>query len=75
MFLVSSDKVYIVDKVEGNPSQINGHPQYAAVWLVVFPSGPYGSLQLSVIQGHTLEEGVSPRYSNQRLLCCWHAPP
>ncbi|KAI9449470.1 glyoxal oxidase, partial [Russula earlei] len=32
MFVVSPDKVYILDKVEGNPYQINGHSLYAVVW-------------------------------------------
>lgn len=37
MFVVSSDKVYILDKVEGNARQINGHSQYASIWWVVLP--------------------------------------
>ncbi|KAF9511806.1 copper radical oxidase [Hydnum rufescens UP504] len=32
MFLGSQDKVYILDKVEGNPTQINGHSAWAAEW-------------------------------------------
>ncbi|KAI0249264.1 glyoxal oxidase [Lactifluus subvellereus] len=32
MFVGSSDKVYILDKVEGNAHQINGHSLYASVW-------------------------------------------
>jgi hypothetical protein len=32
MFVVSPDKVYIVDKVEGNAYQINGHSLYSVVW-------------------------------------------
>jgi hypothetical protein len=33
MLLVGNDeKVYILDKVEGNSQQINGHPAYASVW-------------------------------------------
>ena len=32
MFVGSSDKVYIIDKVEGNAEQINGHSAYASVW-------------------------------------------
>jgi len=30
MFLGTLNKVYIIDKVENNPSQINGHPAWAA---------------------------------------------
>lgn len=30
LFLGTLDKVYIVDKTEGNPSDINGHPAWAA---------------------------------------------
>jgi len=29
MFLGTLDKVYIVDKVENNPAQVNGHPAWA----------------------------------------------
>jgi hypothetical protein len=32
MFVGSADKVYILDKVEGNAHQINGHSLYASVW-------------------------------------------
>ncbi|KAI0287184.1 glyoxal oxidase [Russula brevipes] len=32
MFVGGSDKVYILDKVEGNAHQINGHSVYASVW-------------------------------------------
>jgi hypothetical protein len=32
MFVGSPDKVYIIDKVEGNAYQINNHSAYAAVW-------------------------------------------
>ncbi|KAI0056364.1 DUF1929-domain-containing protein [Artomyces pyxidatus] len=32
MFVGSPDKVYILDKVEGNAQQINGHSLYASVW-------------------------------------------
>ncbi|KAI9441191.1 glyoxal oxidase [Lactarius indigo] len=32
MFVGGSDKVYIIDKVEGNAHQINGHSLYASVW-------------------------------------------
>ncbi|THH06457.1 hypothetical protein EW146_g9607, partial [Bondarzewia mesenterica] len=32
MFLGNEGKIYILDKVEGNPTQINGHSAYAAVW-------------------------------------------
>ena len=45
MFVVSADKVYVLDKVEGNAQQINGHSQYASIWLVVFPFCSYGFLK------------------------------
>lgn len=32
MFLGNDKKVYILDKAEGNPTQINDHPAWAAVW-------------------------------------------
>jgi hypothetical protein len=34
MFLGNEEKVYIMDKVEGNAAQINGHPAWASVWCV-----------------------------------------
>jgi hypothetical protein len=41
MFLGSSDKVYIIDKVEGNPTKINGHSAWASVWSALFPLDPW----------------------------------
>ncbi|VDB96303.1 unnamed protein product [Peniophora sp. CBMAI 1063] len=32
MFLGKTNKVYILDKIEGNAQQINGHSLYASVW-------------------------------------------
>ncbi|KEP52733.1 glyoxal oxidase [Rhizoctonia solani 123E] len=32
MFLGNEQKVYILDKTEGNPSQINGHPAWGVEW-------------------------------------------
>ncbi|KAI0284646.1 glyoxal oxidase N-terminus-domain-containing protein [Russula aff. rugulosa BPL654] len=32
MFVGSPDKVYIIDKIEGNAHQVNGHSAYASVW-------------------------------------------
>jgi hypothetical protein len=32
MFLGNDEKVYIMDKVEGNAEKINGHPAWASVW-------------------------------------------
>jgi hypothetical protein len=32
LLLGNEEKVYILDKVEGNGPQINGHPAYASVW-------------------------------------------
>lgn len=32
MFLGNDQKVYILDKVEGNPSTINGHPAWGVEW-------------------------------------------
>lgn len=32
MFLGNNEKVYILDKAEGNAAQINGHPAWGAVW-------------------------------------------
>ncbi|KAJ8592539.1 putative copper radical oxidase [Rhizopogon salebrosus TDB-379] len=32
MFLGNEEKVYILDKTEGNAAQINGHPAWGSVW-------------------------------------------
>jgi hypothetical protein len=32
MFVGNTEKVYILDKVEGNAAQINGHPAWGSVW-------------------------------------------
>jgi hypothetical protein len=32
MFVGNEQKVYILDKAEGNAAQINGHPAWGAVW-------------------------------------------
>ncbi|KAG8693539.1 hypothetical protein FRC09_010438 [Ceratobasidium sp. 395] len=32
MFLGNEQKVFILDKVEGNPSTINGHPAWGVEW-------------------------------------------
>lgn len=32
MFLGNNEKVYILDKAEGNAAQVNGHPAWGAVW-------------------------------------------
>jgi hypothetical protein len=32
MFLGNDEKVYMMDKVEGNKVQIGGHPGWASVW-------------------------------------------
>jgi hypothetical protein len=34
MFLGNEEKVYIMDKAEGNAATINGHPAWASVWCV-----------------------------------------
>ncbi|KAF8548394.1 hypothetical protein OG21DRAFT_1423147, partial [Imleria badia] len=35
MFLRNPEKAYILDKAEGNATQINGHSAWAAVWLAI----------------------------------------
>jgi hypothetical protein len=35
MFLGNEEKMYILDKAEGNAVQINGHPAWGAVWSVL----------------------------------------
>ncbi len=45
MFVGSKDKVYILDKVEGNAHQINGHPLYASVWLAILSQPFHGFIE------------------------------
>ncbi|KAJ7742495.1 copper radical oxidase variant A [Mycena maculata] len=35
MFLGNNDKVYIIDKAEGNAAQVNGHPAWGSVWDII----------------------------------------
>jgi hypothetical protein len=35
MFLGNEEKVYILDKAEGNAAQINGHSAWGAIWFVL----------------------------------------
>jgi hypothetical protein len=53
MFLGNDQKVYIMDKVEGNKHQINGHSAYAAVWCAC--SRPLALLQCSETPIGTLQ--------------------
>jgi len=36
MFVGNMEKVYILDKAEGNAAVINGHPAWGSVWYVSF---------------------------------------
>lgn len=38
MFLGNEEKVYILDKAEGNAAQINGHPAWGSAWCVLLPT-------------------------------------
>ena len=38
MFVGNEQKVYFLDKAEGNAAQINGHPAWGAVWFVAIHS-------------------------------------
>ena len=41
MFLGNEEKVYILDKTEGNAAQIDGHSAWGSVWSVsLFLSNP-----------------------------------
>jgi hypothetical protein len=35
MFLGNEEKLYIMDKAEGNKAQVEGHPAWGSVWYVV----------------------------------------
>lgn len=35
MFVGNEEKVYIMDKAEGNKAQVNNHPAWGSVWYVV----------------------------------------
>ncbi|KAI0373953.1 DUF1929-domain-containing protein [Pilatotrama ljubarskyi] len=39
MFLGTPDKVYIIDKTEANPAQVNGHPAWAAEFSISQKAG------------------------------------
>lgn len=49
LFLGRPDKVYIIDKVENNPTQINGHPAWASGTLQCFTSMKYFNNKRSLI--------------------------
>jgi len=51
MFLGNTEKVYILDKAEGNAALVNGHPAWGAVWSV--------SLQRFILFPHS--ERFDPR--------------
>src|ERR1700722_13955972 len=55
MFLGNDQKVYILDKVEGNAAQINGHPAWGAVWFVFVFYFLLLSLSLSLSQHPSLQ--------------------
>lgn len=38
MFLGNEEKIYILDKAEGNSALINGHPAWGSVWQVCINS-------------------------------------
>jgi len=73
MFVGSSDKVYIIDKVEGNAHQIGGHGVYASVWYGI-PLFCVTSAYMSK-QGHQLAQRNADRYQDQCVLCWRDAPP
>ena len=73
MFLGSSDKVYILDKVEGNPTQINGHSAFASVWSALPPPSFLFILNLEQGSEHAYRDAY--RCPDESLLRCWHAPP
>lgn len=76
MFLGSPDKVYILDKVEGNPTQINGHSAFASVWSALPPpSFSSSTFILNLEQGSKHAHCNAYRCPDKPLLRCWHAPP
>jgi hypothetical protein len=36
MFVGNAEKVYILDKAEGNAAMINGHPAWGSAWCVTW---------------------------------------
>jgi hypothetical protein len=44
MFLGNADKVYIIDKAEGNKVQVNGHPAWGSVWDI--NTGEYTTMDI-----------------------------
>ncbi|KAG6810798.1 hypothetical protein H0H92_010310 [Tricholoma furcatifolium] len=51
MFLGNTEKIYILDKVEGNAAVVNGHPAWGAVWCVIeqFAGSDIASQQATVM--------------------------
>ena len=81
MFLGNEEKVYILDKSEGNAATINGHPAWGAVWLVPFVPTPLCISLKGQFQGHQLTDShingctdkcllCVGRASSKRLVCC-----
>jgi hypothetical protein len=73
MFLGNDQKVYFIDKVEGNPTQINGHPAWAAEWYV-YPANVVVPQRNQHVQGPCLKHGNTNGYDHQRFLLVWDAP-
>lgn len=72
MFVGNKDKVYIIDKAEGNAAQINGHPAWGAVWCDLILSESSRRTQ-SLEQGFQYARDPAYGYQDQRFLRFWYA--
>jgi len=59
MFVGNNEKVYILDKAEGNAAQINGHPAWGAVWDIPSHKATVMDVQTNVFcaSGYHLPNG------------------
>ncbi|THU98795.1 glyoxal oxidase, partial [Dendrothele bispora CBS 962.96] len=48
MFVGNNEKVYILDKAEGNQAQVNGHPAWGAVWDIASNSATVMDVKTNV---------------------------
>lgn len=76
MFLANEEKVYILDKAEGNAEKINGHPAWGAVWWVHNRCFSISSrIQAPLIQGYRYQRCGHYGHLLQHFLRLWNASP
>lgn len=70
MFLGNNDKVYIIDKAEGNAAAVAGHPAWGSVWYALtfdhFVSTHCAN------QGSQYKSSHCHGHQDQHILQLWH---